>query len=284
MVVDPYLLLAAFGGGILGAAIGALPSFIFCGFLTLAGAAVQAAGGGTAILDHVAFGPFLGPHVGLGGGVGAAAYAARRGLLPSGRDVSQALMGLQRADVLAGGGLFGAAGALLEAGWGALGWRDWTDTIALTVVVSAVVARLAFGSRGLFAARYALRDEDLWLPWQRKPSLLVVTGLGAGLPSAWAALQLGAEGGGAVLGFGVAAASLLFLYSGARMPVTHHIALPAAAAALAFGSLAAGAVAGVAGAFLGEGAARLLLNGGDSHIDPPAAAIAAAILVLRLVS
>ena len=61
-------------------------------------------------------------------------------------------------------------------------------------------------------------------------------GLGAGLPSAWAALQLG-EAGGGVVGFGIAAASLMFLYAGAKMPVTHHIMLPAAVAALAFGCL-----------------------------------------------
>ena len=180
------------------------------------------------------------------------------------------------------GGLFGALGALLEAGWGALGWRDWTDTIALTVVVSAVIARLAFGQSGLFAARIA-KENDFWLAWQRRPDQLVVIGLGAGLPSAWAALQLGENGGGLV-GFGIAAASLMFLYTGAKMPVTHHIALPAAAAALAFNSLAAGTIAGVVGAFLGEAAARLLLQGGDTHIDPPAAAIAPSILLIRLLS
>ncbi|MBI1357233.1 MAG: hypothetical protein GC160_23075 [Acidobacteria bacterium] len=282
MDLDPYLLLAAFGGGVFGASIGALPAFILCGFATLVGAAIQASGGGAVVLDQVAFGPFLGPHIAFGGGVGAAAYAARRGLLPTGRDVSASLMGLERADVLAVGGAFGAFGALFEAGWGAMGLRDWTDTIALTVVVSAVLARLAFGRRGLFAARFAATDEDVWLPWQRKPALLVLAGLGMGLPSAWAALAMGAEGGGAVVGFGLTAASLTFLYGGAKMPVTHHIALPAAAAALSFDCLIAGGLAGILGAFLGEAAARLLLNGGDSHIDPPAAAIATAILLIRL--
>lgn len=282
MMFDPLLLAVAFGGGVFGAAIGTLPSFIFCGFLVLGGVAAQAAGGGTVLLDQVAFGPFLGPHIGFAGGAAATAYAARRGLLPTGRDVSLSLTGLERTDVLLVGGLFGSLGALLEAGWGALGWRDWTDTVALTVVVSAVIARLAFGSSGLFAARIA-KENDFWLAWQRRPDQLIVIGLGAGLPSGWAALRLGENGGGLV-GFGIAAASLLFLYAGAKMPVTHHIALPAAAAALAFNSLAAGAAAGVVGAFLGEAAARLLLQGGDTHIDPPAAAIAPSILLIRLLS
>lgn len=282
MDVDPLLLAVAFGGGVFGAAVGTLPAFIFCGFAVLAGVAAQASGGGTGLLDHVAFGPFLGPHIAFAGGAAATAYASRRGLLPTGRDVSLSLTGLERTDVLLVGGLFGTLGALMEAGWGALGWRDWTDTIALTVVVSAVIARLAFGQSGLFAARIA-KENDFWLAWQRRPDQLIVIGLGAGLPSAWAALQLGENGGGLV-GFGIAAASLMFLYTGAKMPVTHHIALPAAAAALAFNSLAAGAIAGVVGAFLGEAAARLLLQGGDTHIDPPAAAIAPSILLIRLLS
>lgn len=280
--IDPLLVAVAFGGGVFGAAVGTLPSFIFCGFAVLAGVAAQAAGGGSDLLDHVAFGPFLGPHIAFGGGVAATAYAARRGLLPTGRDVSLSLTGLERADVLIVGGLFGSLGALLEAAWGALGWRDWTDTIALTVVVSAVIARLIFGRSGLFFARYGA-TEDVWLAWQRRPDQLLVVGLGAGLPSAWAALQLGGNGGG-LAGFGIAAASLMFLYTGAKMPVTHHIALPAAAAALAFNSLLAGAIAGIVGALLGEFAARLLLNGSDTHIDPPAAAIAPSILLIRLLS
>ncbi len=281
--IDPLLLAVAFGGGVFGAAVGTLPSFIFCGFAVLAGVAAQASGGGSGLLDHVAFGPFLGPHIAFGGGAAATAYAARRGLLPSGRDVSLSLTGLERTDVLLVGGLFGALGALIEAGWGALGWRDWTDTIALTVVVSAVTARIAFGQSGLFGARFA-KGDDTWLAWQRRPDQLIVIGLGAGLPSAWAAIRLGADGGGGLVGFGIAAASLVFLYTGAKMPVTHHIALPAAAAALAFDSLLAGAVAGVAGAFFGEAAARLLLLGGDTHIDPPAAAIAPSILLIRWLS
>ena len=280
--LDPLLLVVAFGGGVFGAAVGTLPSFIFCGFMVLAGVAAQAAGGGSGLLEHVAFGPFLGPHIAFGGGVAATAYAARRSLLPSGRDVSISLTGLERTDVLLVGGLFGALGALMEAGWGALGWRDWTDTIALTVVASAVTARLAFGRSGLFAARFA-KENDVWLAWQRRPDQLLIIGLGAGLPSAWAALELGENGGG-LLGFGIAAASLLFLYTGAKMPVTHHIALPAAVAALSFDSLIAGAVAGIVGAFLGEAAARLLLVGGDTHIDPPAASIAPSILLIRLLS
>ena len=59
--------------GVLGAAMGAVPVFIFTGLLAILG--VAAASGGGPELLQVAFGPVLGPHVSFGGGVAAAAYA-----------------------------------------------------------------------------------------------------------------------------------------------------------------------------------------------------------------
>ena len=95
-------------------------------------------------------------------------------------------------------------------------------------------------------------------------------------------MLLGEDRGGAVLGFGIASAALVFLQYGTQIPVTHHIALPAALAASASSSLLVGALFGVLGAFLGELYARLFLIHGDTHIDPPAAAIATAVVLLRL--
>jgi hypothetical protein len=281
-------LLAAFGGGVFAAAIGTLPAFIFTGFAVLAGVAAAAAGGGTGILDHIAFGPFLGPHIAFGGGVAAVAYAHRKGLLPTARDITPPLMGLGRPDVLAVGGLFGAIGYVIERGFQSLGLGPWTDAIALTVVVSAILVRLAYGSTGLFGEpgkngkRFRPDDAACWLRWQERPGQILMIGLGAGIPSAYVALLLGAPAGG-VAGFGIAAASLIFAQMGGQTPVTHHIALPAAVAALASGSLVVGIVFGVVGAFAGEFFARLFLIHGDTHIDPPAAAIAFSVLLLRLV-
>ncbi|MCY4186901.1 MAG: hypothetical protein OXD30_00270, partial [Bryobacterales bacterium] len=83
MALEWTHLLAAFGGGLCGAAIGTLPSFVFTGLLVLAGSAVAAAGGGTDILAHVAFGLAFGPLVAFGGGAAATAYAYCRGLVVS---------------------------------------------------------------------------------------------------------------------------------------------------------------------------------------------------------
>ena len=56
------LLLAA-GGGFFAAAIGALHSFIFTGFMVVSGTAIIVAGGTSDFLTNVAFGPVFGPHV-----------------------------------------------------------------------------------------------------------------------------------------------------------------------------------------------------------------------------
>jgi hypothetical protein len=288
MEITIVALLASFGGGVFAAAIGTLPAFVFTGFAVIAGVAMAGAGGGDAMLTQVAFGPFLAPHISFGGGAAATAYAARRGLTPNGRDIGVALMGLNRPDVLLIGGLFGAVGYLCERGLAGLGWVPWTDTIAVTVVLSAIIARLVFGRTGLFGrvatggGQFRTSDAARWLAWQEKPGQIAVIGVGAGVCSAYAAISLGAEGGGAVLGFGIAAASLIFLHSGSSLPVTHHIALPAALAALASGSIVVGAVFGVIGALVGEFYSRLFLIHGDTHIDPPAAAIGTTVLLLRL--
>ena len=86
-----------------------------------------------------------------------------------------------------------------------------------------------------------------------------------------------------MLGFGIAAASLLFAQFGLKVPVTHHMALPAAAAAIASGNIVIGSVFGIAGAFAGEGFSRVFHQHGDTHVDPPAAGIAITIAVIRLI-
>ena len=281
--INAAALAAAFGGGLFGAAIGALPAFVFTGVLVLAGTAAAASGGGADILTHAAFGPVFGPHIAFAGGVAAAAYACKRGLLETGRDISTPLMGLNRADALFVGGAFGAGGYLLNALGQAAGLGARTDTIALTVVVSAAIARLVFGKSGLVGKSFAPDESFHWVRHQERPSQAAAIGLGAGLLSAYMAGVLGPERGGGVLGFGIAASTLIFAQFGQKIPVTHHIALPAAAAALASGNLCVGALFGIVGAFAAEGFSRVFHMSGDTHIDPPAAGIALTMLLVRLI-
>lgn len=283
MHLDLASLLAAFGGGLFAAAIGTLPAFIFTGLAVLAGVAAAAGGGGTDLLTQVAFGPVFGPHIAFGGGAAATAYAYRRGLLESGRDITLPLAGLRRPDVLAVGGCFGALGWGLNELWLAAGLASRTDTIALTVVVSAMIARLAFGRTPLASRPLPPDSARHWVRHQETAGQFTTIGFGAGLVSTFAALALGPERGGDVLGFGIAASTLVFSQFGLRVPVTHHMALPAALAALASGDILTGAAFGVAGAFAGEGFSRVFHQHGDTHIDPPAAGIAVATAIIRLI-
>lgn len=113
-----------------------------------------------------------------------------------------------------------------------------------------------------------------------------IIGLGSGILAAWIVSAFAQANPNLVqivvpLGFGLSAVSLILLQIGFDCPVTHHMTLPGAVAAAAVvgaggGPLAAvllGAVAGVAGALLGEFFSRLFLIHGDTHIDPPANAI-----------
>ena len=282
MALEWIHLLAAFGGGLFAAAIGTLPSFVFTGLLVLVGVAVSAAGGGTDVLTHVAFGPVFGPHIAFGGGAAATAYAYRRGYVASGRDISLPLMGLNRPDVLLVGGAFGSIGFLLELAWRMIGLGPRTDTIAMTVVISAMIARVLFGRSGLASRQFRPDESRHWVRHQERPSQCAVIGLGVGLLSAFMAVTLGPERGGDVIGFGIAATSLVFAQFGLKVPVTHHMALPAAAAALGSGDFLMGPVFGIVGAFAGEGFSRVFHQHGDTHVDPPAAGIALTMVLVRL--
>lgn len=289
------ILLAAFAGGLFGAAIGGLPAFVFTGFAVLVGVAAAVGGSDFDIITNVAFGPVFGPHIAFAGGAAAAAFAYRRGDLENGRDIAAPLAGVNDPITLIVGGLFGLGGHVFQQLLVGLNVAGYTDSIAFTVVVSAIVARLAFGRTGLFGSldsearqrgRFEPAGERVWVDYQQGFLQATVLGLGAGLLSAWivtAFTEANPDYAAAatVLGFGISAASLLLLQTGFSVPVTHHMTLPAAVACgavLAAGgapllALLLGAAAGIGGALVGETFSRLFLIHGDTHIDPPAGAI-----------
>lgn len=198
-------------------------------------------------------------------------------------------MGLNRPDVLFVGGLFGVSGYIANAALVAGGMARWTDTVAATVFLSGICARFLFGKSGLFGTviapggrRFRPDKSANWLPWQQKASQLIAIGFVMGIVSAYLARILGPDRGGDLLGFGIAAVSLVLLQIGAPSPVTHHIALTAALATLITSSVVAGALAGVAAALVAEMYSRLTLIHGDTYIDPPAAAIATVTTGIRV--
>jgi hypothetical protein len=288
-LVDPAFWLASFAGGAFGAAIGGLPAFILTGLAVIAGEAAVLAGADGNITNLIGFGPIFGPHISFAGGAAGAAYAAKQGYLEDGRDILSPL-GTHHTDVLLVGGLFGLFGF---AGTELLNYIQFgTDNIALMVFVSALVHRLAFGysiigevyGNNVFDMGPFERDEEnapgIWLPWQYKWGGVTMIGIIGGLIGGFTYIATGSV----VLIFGISAASLVILNAGLdNFPVTHHITLPGAVGAVSadmtgFSPTVVMLIAlafGVFGALFGEVIERIFYAHGKTHVDPPAAAIAA---------
>ncbi|TAJ46438.1 MAG: hypothetical protein EPO52_15605 [Herbiconiux sp.] len=289
-------LLAAAAGGFFGAAIGALQAFIFTGILVLVGVVALIADPNSTLLSQVAFGPAFGPHIAFAGGVAAAAYAARKSDLV-GKDIVTPLAKFARPDVLLVGAGFGVFGYVLQKLVAIIPWFGaHTDSVAVTVIISAIVVRILFGKTKVFQhngtgssgwAAYSPSDKGRWIEGQERFVPNTVLGIFVGLLSAFVAVTLlqalpQLSGSAQTFMFGISAVSLIFLSIGLPVPVTHHITLPAGVAAVTFLPLVGGeawiamligAAAGLIGAWFAEIFSRLWLAHGDTHIDPPAAAI-----------
>lgn len=294
MNFDLLFLLMAAGGGFFAAAIGALHAFIFTGFMVLLGNAIIMAGGTATFLGDVAFGPVFGPHIAFAGGVAAAAYAARVSDKVGGKDIGVPLISIERIDVLLVGAGFGMLGYLINLGVSHIPWfGTHTDTVAFTVIVSAIIVRLAIGRGSLFGnidqqaagwGRFAPKDSAAWVRYHEKFVPNSFLGFFVGLLSSGLAIILFRaypDAKIATVFFGISAVSLFFLSLGLSFPVTHHITLIAAVATVNFlpivhneiGTLFIGAIAGMVAAWFAEFFARFLHDHGNTHIDPPAAAI-----------
>jgi len=293
---DWLFLLAAFAGGMFGAAVGAIPAFIITGLAAAVGAAVAIITGDGSLVGAIAFGSFLGPHTAFAGGVAGAAFAAKKGKLDGGKSILTALAGLDSPDVLFVGGVFGALGYLIVWAFSFIpniGAAGWTDTIALSVVVTAIIVRFVFGNSGLFGkvpeghSRWVAGDEGGWIPWQSKPLQLIAITLAFGFSAAYLTSVYGDLPGGGNLPFlfwGISAFSLVFLQFGTQVPITHHVVLPAGLAVVASGDVWWGLAFGILGIFLGEAAACIFTSYGDTHIDPPAASIATTTTLIAIFS
>ncbi|MDY7082833.1 MAG: hypothetical protein SXQ77_10615 [Halobacteria archaeon] len=309
-MISPELVILAFCGGVFGTAIGALPAFSFTGFAVIAGEIikiVQRAGGEAPTVDitsSIAFGPVLGPHVSFGGGAAALAYAVKKGYVDgAGFDYHPAKKiteGLgTKPDVLAVGGVFGVVGYLVAAVSSGIG-APW-DPVAMGVFVSALVHRAVFGYSIIGISDVSLSKildmtpgekveadggiertkPEVWLPYQSSWGSVTVLGIAVGVLGGFVAFRTGS----AFLAFGISAATLVFINAGVeRIPVTHHITLPASTVIVVLMNaetvtatvttvIVTGAVMGAVGALAGELLQRVFYAHAETHLDPPAASI-----------
>lgn len=300
--MDVTMLIAAFGGGLLATSIGGVSSFVFTGLTVLA--AIMGGDFGAPAVGIISFGSWFGPMVAFGGAVAGAAFAMNRNHIENGQDIVTPLCKFGDPMVLVVGGLFGMVGFLLNFAISGLlgpalftgllgkGAAAWTDTVAFSVMLSGMLARLVFGKTGL-TGKAPAGEARKWFPSGQRLAFLVVLGLGIGLLIGGVAATLGTLGFAGskeammlftnvpVIGFAVAAISLMFISMGYAFEGWHHIVLPAGSTAVllftATGSpivaLVGGAVTGILGALIGEWAGMTFNSYADTHIDPPAVTI-----------
>ena len=282
-------LLISFAGGVFGAGVGALNAFVFCGVAALLGSVVSMIPGAQ-IWTGITWGPFLGPHVGFAGGVAATAYAFRRRILCTGRNVLIPGFGLNRPDVLLVGGLFGIMGYVLNGVISLIptrGTLPWTNTIALSIVVSGFLARVLFGKTGIMGnlpegkSRWIRSRDEAWQPWPSHPGVVLLMGFGISCITALSVIHYPGTSG---LFFGLAAFSLILFHAGVKIPVILHMALAADWAATVTQRWEWGIFFGVFAAILSELFACLFLLHGDTHIDPPAIALVITFTLISLLS
>lgn len=311
---DMTTLLFVFGGGIAGAAFGALWSIIFCALFVLVGCVIVMSGGSDFILLQVGLGPIFGPHVGgFGAGLAAAAYAAGiKKNHPGGtaKDILSPLVDTSW-DVLLVGGLFAVLAHAFFQLEAKIPILNQTDMIAANLLIMGFIIRAICFQEGIFGATESIKSHGLlgtanygisWAGWQSPWARLLVLGLG------WGALSVGlcvvikpvldpmAAAGiisavsafvvPLIIGWAIALLNLICLQCASgtiqKVPIWHCQALLAALAFLLTGSPLIGVLAGVLGAVLQEFCARLFYNHGSTHIDPPATAICFGTLILNL--
>lgn len=263
--MDLMMMIAAFGGGLLGALMGALPVFILVGFVGVAGLSAVS-GAPIDLVGGVAFGPFLGPHIAFGGGVAAAAFAHRKGKLEAGGNILEPLVKFNDPVVLIVGGLFGVLAYMINYLYGTV-LHIPTDTVAMTVLTSGIIARLIFGKSGIIGNTKV--ENRIYFPKGTALLTLMVIGLGVGAVSSYYTVTTGVV----TLAFCISAASLAFAQMGFAVPATHHISLVSAYAASATGNIYMGIVFGILAAIVGEVINLVFNSHCDSHIDPPAGTI-----------
>ena len=284
--------LAAFGAGCLAASMGAVNAFIMTGIIAIVGGIGQCLGllDAAGLYGTVAFGTVFGPHLSFAAGAAAAAYAKKIGKLDNGCNLGLGLASLGEPKVIVVGGIFGIIGWVIGTYvipfiFGGL-IPVGTDNPGMTVVISGVIARLAFGERGLFSANKSVLSKGTDL------GMVLVRGIGYALMVGGTGLALHKAGidisGYNIIIFGCAAVSLIF----AGNASWHHTGIISAYATMIAINAGMGDLAVVLFAIFGGVGAALLCNfencmfnsDVDSQIDGDGFSICLMSIVLILIA
>lgn len=292
----------AFASGVLGSSLGAVGAVIMTAVAALAGIVGNISGADVNLVNEIAFGMFLGPQVSFGPACCAAAYAKKRGYLESSKSIATPLISLKHYDVLVVGGLFAVLGWYMNLGIAKM-LPGIVDTVALTVVLISLIAKIIFGGNGIRSAigvvpdgqkRYSIFNEQVWIPYQTAANgiqLLIISGSVGAISGYIVQLfcTLAEQTGNTALAdastlpvWAIAVICFLLNAHGLPIPVFHHIGLVAGyAAKMAFmgggtdGTCILWAISfGILAAYAGDFLAKTFTVFGEGFVDPPSMAIA----------
>lgn len=294
--------ITAFASGVLGSALGAVGAVIMTAVAALVGIVGNICGADINFVNEIAFGMFLGPQVSFGPACCAAAYAKKQGYLESSKDIFTPLISLNHHDTLVVGGLYAVFGWYLNVGISKL-IPGVLDTVALTVMLISIVAKVMFGNDGVRSAigrvpegvkRYSLFCKQVWLPYQTAAcggEMILIGGCVGAVSGYIVQLFCGLAGktdNAALIDaatlpvWAIAVICFLLNASGLKIPVFHHIGLVAAyAAKMVFLGGATeeitvlwGIAFGILAVYAGDLLAKTFMVFGEGFVDPPSMAIA----------
>lgn len=280
MFFDPFLLVFAFGVGILGAMFGGIQTFICTGFAGIIVYALKAAGVEPTILGDTVLNMLLLPAIIFNGSAVATAVAARK--YPDqlkGWDITRSLIFLHDTSIMLVGGVAAALGYLMFSFFTHIGLP--TDAGASAIIILGVIVRLTLSNGRKWApdATDYYREQG-WQYWvfQTINCLAVAAVFGFILREA------GPEFYG--VGFSISAALLLFGYAGdgQKVPTTHQItAVVGTALGLTGGSIPIACLFALISNHIYLVFAKYFNEDCSTHIDPPAVGIVVATLLLNLI-
>ena len=280
MFFDPFMVVFAFGVGILGAMFGGIQTFICTGFAGIVVYALKACGVEPTLLGDTVLNMLLLPAVIFNGSAVATAVAASKypGRI-EGWDITRSLIFLHDTSIMLVGGLGGSLGYLVYTLFSWVGLP--TDAGAMTMILFGVIYRLTLSNgRKWNPDASAYYREQGWRYWVFQ----TVNCLAVALVFGFIMREAGPDFYG--VGFSISAVLLLFGYAGdgQKVPTTHQItAVVGTALALSGGSIPVACVFALISNHIYLAFAKYFNEDCSTHIDPPAVGIAVATLLLNVV-
>jgi hypothetical protein len=277
---DPFLVLFAFGVGILGAMFGGIQTFICTGFAGIVVYILKAAGVEPTLLGDTVLNTLLLPAIIFNGSAVATAVAAKK--YPDqiqGWDITRSLIFLHDTSIMLVGGAAGSVGYLVFSFFSHIGLP--ADPGATAIIVVGVLTRLLLSNGRKVnpdaSAYYREQGLGYWV-------FQTVNCIATAAVFAFILHEAGPDFYG--VGFSISAALLLFGYAGdgQKVPTTHQItSVVGTALAVTGGNIAIAIVFATLANHIYLVFAKYFNEDCSTHIDPPAVGIFVGSLLLNLI-